>query len=463
MNSNFDVYKFAVGGMLPTQENLTFKGANIDFGDYISPDTRLIASNAGFAQQTANARLEELMKQRQDIIDAVKLDKRFAQLEGQLTGQLDSLVEQASKSQLSDNANFTKFNTGLIKVKSDPAIKNALASTQYAQAYAALRFKNPEIADKPYLNGGNERDFQRFQNGETDEFVLKPIYKEPKWQDEVFKFVKDMPDSEKEVFRNLGSAVYQESTKGKSADYIKENTRNFTNYLLNSNPETAAHFKRMQQFGYNPLEEIQTAVNAAADQYKNESIKLSNLQRNPNDIAAMDRARLGIQYANLDLARQKADIAEQKALSGMSQVGGKGLQINKIEGRSPYQDQVKISNGNIKLNDEYKTAIAKTLFDNYGNNVNENNIILLDADGNTGDVTYQLTTPVKGGASKIETKSINLPYLRNEVISPIKTIAKPNGQIKNTTITQTDFNNKWSTLTPGQKLVGPDGVTYIKK
>lgn len=306
MNSKFDIYKFQSGGVLPTQENLSFRGANIDFGDYISPDTRLIASNAAYAQQVANKRLEDLMEERQKIIDVVKLDKRFAQLQGQLTGQLDSLVEQASQSQLSDNANFTKFNTGLIKVKSDPAIQNALRSTEYAKAYADMRIKSPEIVDKPYLNGGNERDFLRFQNGETDEFILKPVYKEPKWQEEIFKFVKEMPDEEKEVFRNLGSAVYQEKTKGKTAEDIKARTSQFANYLLNSNAETASHFRRMQQFGYNPISEIQQAINAAADQYKNESITLSNMQANPNVITPYQQQSLAISRMNAETSRMNA-------------------------------------------------------------------------------------------------------------------------------------------------------------
>jgi hypothetical protein len=257
------------------------------------------------------------MEERHKIIDVVKLDKRFAQLQGQLTGQLDSLVEQASQSQLSDNANFTKFNTGLIKVKSDPAIQNALRSTEYAKAYADMRIKSPEIVDKPYLNGGNERDFLRFQNGETDEFILKPVYKEPKWQEEIFKFVKEMPDEEKEVFRNLGSAVYQEKTKGKTAEDIKARTSQFANYLLNSNAETASHFRRMQQFGYNPISEIQQAINAAADQYKNESVTLSSLQRSPEDVSAADWARIAI-------ARDNADTAMLRAADGEERPEGRG-------------------------------------------------------------------------------------------------------------------------------------------
>jgi hypothetical protein len=411
MNSKFDIYKFQAGGVLPTQENLTFRGANIDFGDYISPDTRLIASNAAYAQQVANKRLEDLMEERQKIIDVVKLDKRFAQLQGQLTGQLDSLVEQASQSQLSDNANFTKFNTGLIKVKSDPAIQNALRSTEYAKAYADMRIKSPEIVDKPYLNGGNERDFLRFQNGETDEFILKPVYKEPKWQEEIFKFVKEMPDEEKEVFRNLGSAVYQEKTKGKTAEDIKARTSQFANYLLNSNAETASHFRRMQQFGYNPISEIQQAINAAADQYKNESITLSNMQANPNVITPYQQQSLAISRGNLDVARKNAETSRINALNRI-EGGNSNVNIIYPKGRTNAQDQVDIKFGSEKYNNEYKTDIAKTLMENYGSDVSEDNIILLDADTNTGNVTYQLTTQVSEGNPKVEKRVMNLPYLR---------------------------------------------------
>lgn len=309
MNSNFDIYKFQGGGMLPTQENLTFKGANIDFGDYISPDTRLIASNAAFAQKTANDRLDDLMKERQKIIDAVQLDKQFAKLQGQFIGQLDSLVEQAAKSQLSDNANFTKFNTGLISIKRDPAIQNALKSTEYAKAYADMRIKNPEMVDKPYLNNGMERDFLRFKNGETDEFVLRPAYTEPKWQAKIFEGIKNLPQEEKEVFKTQGSAIFQEKTKGLNEQRAYNSANSIVNYLLTSDPETASHFKRMKEFGYDPLPELQNTVKAAVDQYKNESITLSNMQANPNMLTAYQQQQIAQE-------NRRIGIAERNALDG---------------------------------------------------------------------------------------------------------------------------------------------------
>jgi hypothetical protein len=436
MDYNFDIYKFQSGGVLPTQENLTFRGANIDFGDYISPDTRLIASNAAFAQKTANDRLDAIMKEREKIIDAIKLDKQYGKLTGQLTGQLNSLVEQAAQSQLSDNANFTKFNTGLISIQRDPVIQNALRSTEYAKAYADMRIKSPEIVDKPYLNGGNERDFLRFQNGETDEFILKPVYKEPKWQEEIFKFVKEMPDEEKEVFRNLGSAVYQEKTKGKTAEDIKARTSQFANYLLNSNAETASHFRRMQQFGYNPISEIQQAINAAADQYKNESITLSNMQANPNVITPYQQQSLAISRGNLDVARKNAETSRINALNRI-EGGNSNVNIIYPKGRTNAQDQVDIKFGSEKYNNEYKADIAKTLMEKYGSDVSEDNIILLDADTNTGNVTYQLTTQVSEGNPKIEKRVMNLPYLRVSS-APVSPAAKS----QNKTYQGLDANGK---------------------
>ena len=418
MNSNFDLYKFQGGGMLPTQENLTFKGANIDFGDYISPDTRLIASNAAFAQQVANKRLEELMDERQKIIDAVKLDKRFAQLQGQLTGQLDSLVEQASKSQLSDNANFTKFNTGLIKVKSDPAIQTALKSTEYAKAYADWRIKNPNAVDKDYLNGGNEKEFLRFQNGETDEFVMRPTYIEPKWQEDVFKFVKEIPDVEKEIFKTMGSAVYQEKTKGKTAEDIKARTSQFANYLLNGNPETASHFRRMQQFGYNPIAEIQQTINAAADQYKNESVTLSNMQANPNVLTPYQQRSLAVQEKNATTSRMNA------LNRGMGvEDGGKGLQVVVQQGAPASAHKVDIKNGNTSFRDEYIAEIAAI------KGIPEEDILLQSADLTTGNITYTIPQKDASGMAtnkRVVAPPINFPTLVKQTQQPpAKSPTKP--------------------------------------
>jgi hypothetical protein len=382
MNSNFDIYKFQGGGMLPTQENLTFKGANIDFGDYISPDTRLIASNAAFAQKTANDRLDDLMKERQKIIDAVQLDKQFAKLQGQFIGQLDSLVEQAAKSQLSDNANFTKFNTGLISIKRDPAIQNALKSTEYAKAYADMRIKNPEMVDKPYLNNGMERDFLRFKNGETDEFVLRPAYTEPKWQAKIFEGIKNLPQEEKEVFKTQGSAIFQEKTKGLNEQRAYNSANSIVNYLLTSDPETASHFKRMKEFGYDPLPELQNTVKAAVDQYKNESITLSNMQANPNMLTAYQQQQIAQENRRIGIAERNAATSEYNALNGGVESKAKGLQVVKLEGAPENVNKIKIKNGNEDFTDEYVSQIARTI------GVPEEDILLQDADLANGNITY---------------------------------------------------------------------------
>jgi hypothetical protein len=403
MNSNFDIYKFQGGGMLPTQENLTFKGANIDFGDYISPDTRLIASNAAFAQKTANDRLDDLMKERQKIIDAVQLDKQFAKLQGQFTGQLDSLVEQAAKSQLSDNANFTKFNTGLISIKRDPAIQNALKSTEYAKAYADMRIKNPEMVDKPYLNNGMERDFLRFKNGETDEFVLRPAYTEPKWQAKIFEGIKNLPQEEKEVFRTQGSAIFQEKTKGLNEQRAYNSANSIVNYLLTSDPETASHFKRMKEFGYDPLPELQNTVKAAVDQYKNESVTLSAVSANPNKLTAYQQQSLGIQNYNALTSRMNALNRD----SDGGEKGGKGLQIVSLTGAPASAHKIDIKYGNNSFREEYVKEIARI------KGIPEEDILLQSADLTTGNITYTIPqTDANGNVTgRVVANPINFPTL----------------------------------------------------
>jgi hypothetical protein len=331
MDYNFDIYKFQSGGVLPTQENLTFRGANIDFGDYISPDTRLIASNAAFAQKTANDRLDAIMKEKEKIIDAIKLDKQYGKLTGQLTGQLNSLVEQAAQSQLSDNANFTKFNTGLMSIQRDPVIQNALRSTEHAKAYADMRIKSPEIVDKDYLNNGMEKDWQRFKNGETDEFVLRPVYTEPKWREEIYDFVKNIPIEEKEEFKTYGSGIYQENVKGKNADSIRERTKSKINELL-TKPDTASHFQRMAKYGYDPLSAIQQTLNSAIDQYKSESIIKSNMTTNPNVLTPYQQQSLAISRMNANTSRMNA----LDRIEGEERPGGKGSSFVDYFGREIY-------------------------------------------------------------------------------------------------------------------------------
>ena len=375
---------------MPTQENLTFRGANIDFGDYISPDTRLIASNAAFAQKTANDRLDAIMKEREKIIDAIKLDKQYGKLTGQLTGQLNSLVEQAAQSQLSDNANFTKFNTGLISIQRDPVIQNALRSTEHAKAYADMRIKSPEIIDKDYLNNGMEKDWQRFKNGETDEFVLRPVYKAPDYQKKIFEGIKNLPIEEKEVFRRQGSAVFQEKTKGLNEQRAYEGANSIVNYLLTSDPETAPHFKRMMQFGYDPLPELQNTVKAAVDQYKNESVTLSGLQRSPEDVSAADWARIAI-------ARDNADTAMLRAADGED--GGAGVRFEYLTGIGENEDKINIWKGTAKYNDGWKEDIVSKLKKSNSQKykyITKDNIILEDVEKNTGKIRYKYKPGTKG-------------------------------------------------------------------
>lgn len=449
MNRNFEIYKYAVGGMLPTQEDLVFQGANIDFADYIAPNITGIGTDAAFAQKTANDRLDALLKQRQTIIDEIKLDKRYATQQGQLRGQLESLIDQAAQSQLSDNANFTKFNTGLMKIKNDEVIQKALKSTENAKAYADWRTKNPNALSKAYLNGGNEDNFQRWQNGETDEFVMRPTYVEPKWQEKIFDGIKNLPQEEKEVFKTQGSAIFQEKTKGLSEQRALNSAKSIVNYLLTSDPETAPHFQRMMQFGYDPMSDIQNTVKAAIDQYKNESVTLSNMQRNPQDVSAADWTRISI-------ARDNADTAKLNAKLRAAEEGGTGVKFEPLIGVGEEDDQLNITKGNIKYNEGWKKSIVKTLKESNPKKykfITDQDIILVGADKNTGKVQYKYKSGVAGMDA---TQTYQVPSKELQAIITAET------PVQSPVITQEEFNNKWKTLEPGQSLTGPDGTTYTK-
>ena len=422
MNRNFEIYKYAVGGMLPTQEDLVFQGANIDFADYIAPNITGIGTDAAFAQKTANDRLDALLKQRQTLIDEIKLDKKYENITGQFRGQLESLIDQAAQSQLSDNANFTKFNTGLLKIKNDVVLQKALKSTENAKAYADWRTKNPNALDKAYLNGGNEDNFQRWKKGETDEFIMEPTYVEPNWQEDLFKKAKDIPDTEKEIFRQLGSAVYQEKTKGKTAEDIKARMNNHVNYLLTSDPKTAPHFQRMKKFGYDPLPEIQKVINSAADQYKNESVTLSNMQRNPQDVSAAD-------WARIDIARDNAATAKLNAQLRAAEEGGTGVKFEPLIGAGEEDDQLNVTKGNIKYNEGWKKSIVKTLKESNPKKykyITDQDIILVGADKNTGKVQYKYKSGVAGMDA---TQTYQVPSKELQAIitaeTPVQPPAKP--------------------------------------
>jgi hypothetical protein len=394
MNRNFEIYKYAVGGMLPTQEDLVFQGANIDFADYIAPNITGIGTDAAFAQKTANDRLDALLKQRQTLIDEIKLDKKYENITGQFRGQLESLIDQAAQSQLSDNANFTKFNTGLLKIKNDVVLQKALKSTENAKAYADWRTKNPNALDKAYLNGGNEDNFQRWKKGETDEFIMEPTYVEPNWQEDLFKKAKDIPDTEKEIFRQLGSAVYQEKTKGKKAEDIKARMNNHVNYLLTSDPKTAPHFKRMMQFGYDPLPEIQKVINSAADLYKNESVTLSAMSANPNKLTPYQQRSLAVQERN-------AATSERNSLNRMADEGNTGkIKVKKKPGAAASDDKVDITYGTYNYNKDYKAdiALAESTEDE---TIDPTQVTIIDAEP-SGRITYKVK--LEDGTEKFEVK-----------------------------------------------------------
>lgn len=451
---DFDLDMYPSGGVIPLQGDLNFKGANIDFGDYISQPLSSIQNSASFAQGVANKRTEELLQERQKILDSIKLDKRFESLQGQLTSALDGVVDQAAKSQLSDNATFTKFNTGLLKIKNDPNIQNALRSTEYAKAYADWRIKNPNSMDKPYLNGGNEKNFQRFNSGETDEFIMNPTYTEPKWRESIFDFVKAIPDEDKEVFKTLGSAVYQEKTSGKSAETIKERTREHIDNLLNRNPETASHFQRMKQYGYNPEQEIMSVLESAANQYKKESIALSNMQVDPNVTTNQRQQEINIRQQNANTAYDKV-FDENGDFIPKPTKTTKGLHWNSLSAAPYGEDKGEIKDGTHVYNETYKEeALRGYLAQNPSKKKlieNTDNMTIEGWDKSTGVVSMNIND--KNG-KLIQKMTYRTPKLKieQEVVTPkpptTKQAVAPKPPMKD--FTQQDINNAYSKLKAGE-------------
>jgi hypothetical protein len=221
---------------------------------------------------------------------------------------------------------------------------------------------------------------------------MRPTYVEPKWRDKIFDGIKNLPQQEKEVFKTQGSAIFQEKTKGLDEQRALNSANSIVNYLLTSDPETAPHFQRMMKFGYNPMSDIQNTVKAAVDQYKNESVTLSNYQANPNVLTPYQQRSLAVQERN-------AATSEMNALNRGSdgkESKGTGVRFEKLPGVGGSTDRFNVWKGTTKYNTGWKQEIINKLSKGAEGQTNEDiqyltpeDIVLLDADTNTGELIFR--------------------------------------------------------------------------
>jgi hypothetical protein len=297
--------------------------ANIDFADFKGLDMNLINENAKFSQEIANDRLKDILKQRDAILDKVKLHKRYSDLKGQLDNKLGSIIDNMGNVQLSDAANYTALNTNLIKTKNDPVLQNAVKVSEEAMAYEKYKSEHPEIVDQAWNNGelenNNEINFQRFLRGETNDFQFNPVYKEYGVQAKADAFVKDLPAEERNSIEKYGVYGLQEkAVEDKSVARVQQAFEPFKQGLM-QDPEFISWYNRRGKYEENRGGSIDDVINnmfkSSAARYgtSTPNIKVSMPREHP-DIGT------GIQIAENARAQGRYDAEVEEGTLG----GGRG-------------------------------------------------------------------------------------------------------------------------------------------
>jgi hypothetical protein len=330
--------------------------ANIDFADFQGLNMGLINQNAQFAQEVANDRLKDILKQRDAILDKVKLHKRYSDLQGQLDNKLGSIIDNMGNVQLSDAANYTALNTNLIKAKNDPVLQSAVKVSEEAMAYEKYKSEHPEIADQAWNNGGlennNEINFQRFLRGETNDFQFNPVYKEYDLQAKADAFAKDLPAEERNSIEKYGVYGLQEkAVEDKSVARVQQAFEGFKQGLM-QDPEFMSWYNRRGKFEQNRGGSIDDVINnmfkSSAARYgtTTPNVKVSMPRENP-DIGT------GIQLAENARAqgRYNAELAAG-TLGGGSGNNSTGVQpqidyinnsVTPVNSKSPLDDAERIN------------------------------------------------------------------------------------------------------------------------
>ena len=234
--------------------------ADIDFADFQGLNMNLVNQNAQFAQEVANKRLDDVLRQRDAILEKVKLHKRFDDLKGQLDNKMSSIIDNMGNLQLSDSANYTALNTNLIKAKNDPVLQGAVNASTDAMAYEKVKFEKPEIAEQPW-NNSNEQAYQRFLKGETNNFSFNPIYKEYDLQTKADEFAKAVPADVQNAIVKYGVYGLQEKAiEDKSAERLLKAFNDYKQGLM-QDPEFMSWAKRRGDFEEKRGSSIDNVIN----------------------------------------------------------------------------------------------------------------------------------------------------------------------------------------------------------
>jgi hypothetical protein len=342
--------------------------ADIDFADFQGLNMNLVNQNAQFAQEVANKRLDEVLKQRNAILEKVKLHKRFDDLQGQLDNKLGSIIDNMGQLQLSDSANFTSLNTSLIKAQNDPVLQSAVNASTDAIAYEKMKFEKPEIADQPW-NNANEDSYQRFLRGETNDFSLNPIYKEYDLQTKADEFAKAVPADVQNAIVKYGVYGLQEKAiEDKSAGRLLKAFNDYKQGLM-QDPEFQSWAKRRGAFEGKRGSSIDNVINnifkSSAAKYgtTTPTVKVSMPSANPD-------INVGINLSENARAQARFD-AEKDA--GFPSLTGKSKAEKVPDNFIDYGDNIIQKRGKPLKEEQIKAALssATKIFKGYTNKKGE--------------------------------------------------------------------------------------------
>jgi hypothetical protein len=279
---------------------------NINFGNFEGLNMDLVNRNAEFSQTIANKRYEEMMEAQNKLLEEVKLGKRFDYLENELKNKLASVIENAGNVQLSDNANFTKLNSNLISLKHDPNLKQAMYSTEQAKKYKEMLDKDPNLKNRPW-DDANYTQFNNFINGQTNDFELKPVYKDvdlvATWDD----FFKTLPKSEIDKLEKYGPyGLLQAREEGRDVGELIKAIEQFKNFTILNNPEINSNLERRRGYfasqGLDPNESVDKFINdslmASASKYATKNRTIKGVEMDVNQSGRMQDRQLPISERN---------------------------------------------------------------------------------------------------------------------------------------------------------------------
>lgn len=249
--------------------------ANIDFADFQGLNMNLINQNARFAQEVANKRLDELKEAQAKMLDEIKLNKRFDYVEKDLENKLASVIQNTGNVQLSDAANFTNLNSNLISLKNDPNLKKVVYSSEQAKKAQEMLDKDPNLKYRPW-DAPMYEQYQKFLNGETNDFELSPVYKDVDlvsfWSDNFFKQLTPQETTALQKYGVYG--LVQAKREGRDVGELVEKIQDFKNNTIKNNPEIKSHLDRRTNYAVKgvPPEELPTRAQQWQEDYLNESI-----------------------------------------------------------------------------------------------------------------------------------------------------------------------------------------------